>query len=89
MNNQILVTIKIPEINEEYDVYLDPNKNIEKTLHLLNKGINELTNNQLEISNSSLYNTDTGKKYNKNDIIIDTDIRNGSILTLLYKKRVK
>ena len=43
-----------------------------------------MSNGQLEISNTNkLYNRTTGKRYNINDLLYDTDIRNGTQLILL------
>lgn len=84
MKNKVLVNLNIPEINEEYSLYLPINKKIGNIIILLNKAISELTNGEFPISNfNSLYNKSTGKKYEVDVLLIDTDIRNGTKLILL------
>ncbi len=84
MKNKVLVHISVPEIDEEYDIYLPINKKIGNVLLLLNKAINELSNGVLPLSNNnSLYNSFTGERYSFDVLVIDTNIRNGSRLVLL------
>ena len=84
MKNKVLVKVRVPEIDEEYDIYLPVNKKIGNIILLLNKAINELTNDNFKISNTNtLYNSFTGEKYNVDTLLLETNIRNGSILTLL------
>lgn len=85
MNNKVLVTIKIPDIEKEYNVFLPINKKLGNILYLLNKAIRELNNNK-EIFNqntNNIYNLDTGKSYDLDKLLYETDIRNGSRLILI------
>jgi hypothetical protein len=84
MKNKVLVHISVPEIDEEFDIYIPINKKIGNVLVLLNKAINELSDGVLPISNcNSLYNCFTGERYSYDSLVIDTNIRNGSRLVLL------
>lgn len=84
LKNKILVTIKVPEILEEYDVYIPINKRIGNIIMLLNNAINELSKGEFEISKTNkLYNATTKERYNKDILLIDTNIRNGTQLILL------
>lgn len=84
MKNKVLVHINVPEIDEEFDIYIPINKKIGNILILLNKAINELSNGVLPISNSNvLYNCFTGERYRYDSVLIDTNIRNGTRLVLL------
>lgn len=84
MKNKVLVKIKVPEIDKIYDVYLPISKKIGNILILINKAISEMTNNEFKISNENvLYNSTTGERYDLNTLLLDTDIRNGTELTLL------
>ena len=74
MSNKVLVTIKIPDIEKEYNVFLPINKKLGNILYLLNKAIRELNN---------IYNLDTGKTYDLDKLLYETDIRNGSRLILI------
>lgn len=84
MKNKVLVKLRVPEIDKEFDIYLSVNKKIGNIILLLNKAINEMTEDQFKISNNNvLYNSFTGEKYDVDKLLIDTDIRNGSELVLL------
>lgn len=84
MNNKVLVSLNVPEIDKTYDVYLPVNKRIGNIICLLNKAINELTDGVFPISEyNSLYNVDTSEVYSLNALLLNTDIRNGSKLVLI------
>ncbi len=84
MKIKVLVELRIPEIGEIYSVYLPSNKRIGTIIMLLNKAINELSNGEFEISNQNfLINSETGQIYLKDEMLLNTDIRNGSKITLL------
>ena len=84
MKNKVLVSLLIPEIDEKFDIYLPINKKIGNIIILLNQAINELTNNEFQLSNkNTLYNINTKEKYQPNVLLADTNIRNGSQLILL------
>lgn len=84
MKNKVLVKIMIPEINESYDVFIPVNEYIWKINKLIQKSISDLTGGSLNLEKEYvLINNYTGKVYKNNEIIIDTEIRNGTELTLL------
>ena len=75
MKNKVLVKLIVPDIDETYDIFLPINKKIGETINeheLIN-----LPNNKI------LYNRSTGKNYEPNVLIKNTDIRNGTNLILL------
>lgn len=82
MKNKVLVKLIVPDIDETYDIFLPINKKIGEIIILITKSINEheiidLPNNKI------LYNRSTGKNYEPNVLIKNTDIRNGTNLILL------
>lgn len=86
MNNKVLVSLAIPEVDKNYDVYLPINKKIGNIINLLNKAISELTDGEYVLSNSNvLYNTITKEKYPSDILLANTNIRNGTSLILLSK----
>ncbi len=86
MKNKVLVSLSIPEIDKNYDVYLPINKKIGNIINLLNKAISELTDGEYILSNcNALYNVVTKEKYQPNILLANTNIRNGSSLVLLSK----
>ena len=84
MNNKVLVNLKVPELDESYNVYLPANRKIGNIIKLLVKAIIEMTEISLQDDgNIYLYDGYTGTKFDINKILKDTSIRNGSILILL------
>lgn len=84
MTNKVLVEILVPSIEAKYDVYLPVNKRVGNIINLLCRAINEFTNG-IFVGDSavSLYNNINGEKYNIDDLIRKTDIKNGSVLVLM------
>lgn len=83
MNNKVLVKLIIPGWDESYDVFIPVNEVIWKTKKMLLKSVQDLGG--VVVDNNAEYvllNKNNSRVYNNNDIIIDTDIRNGSELIL-------
>ena len=84
MNNKVLVKLLVPDIGEEYNVYIPVNKKIGNIIILLTKAINEF---EMEIytkdNQNCLYNGDTGERYAINDLVRNTNIRNGTKIILM------
>lgn len=84
MDNKVLVTIIVPLIEKKYEVFLPANKKIGEIVTLLSKGLVEVSNGYYIITNKErLYNRMTGKEYNNNQILKNTDIRHGTWLVLM------
>ena len=85
MNNKVLVTLKVPDLETEYNIFLPINKKIGNIIYLLNKAIRELNNDQNIFinNNNTLYNMEKGTIYNLDSFLYETDIRNGSTLILM------
>lgn len=84
MKNKVLVELLIPEIEEKYDIFIPINITIENLINLITKSIKEIMGNIDENdSNISLYSGETGKEYDINQSIRETDIRNGSKIILM------
>ena len=72
MKNKVLVHLLIPEIDQEYDVF------IRTVIELLNKSLMELTNGIYQPRNNrNLYNLEDSGIYQINDLVRQTNIRNG------------
>ena len=83
MNDKIIVKIIVPELDSTYDVFLPPNEIIWKISKMITKIVFDLSEIKVNLrSNYILINKNSGKIYNNNEIIIDTDIRNGTELIL-------
>lgn len=87
MNDKVNVCVIVPEINQNYNIILPINKKIGTITKLLNKSINELSNEAFPIiQRCYLYNVDTLQQYDDNTLLCSTDIRNSTRLMLLSKK---
>ncbi len=82
MNNKVLIELIVPEIDKRFSIFLPINKRIGNIILLLNKSINEIDENHIKTSNS-LYNRDTGQKYDINLLLYNSDIRSGMVLVLI------
>lgn len=84
MENKVIIELNVPDIEEVFNLFIPINRRIGNIIILINKAINEMTNGEYYIDNKrSLYNKLNGRKYLVNDLVRDTDIRNGSKLVLL------
>jgi len=86
MNNKVLIKLIVPEIEEEFDVFIPVNEVLWKIKKLIIKSVSDLTGIGLNINDDFLLlNKTTSQFYDNNDIIIQTDIRNGTELILLSR----
>lgn len=84
MNNKILIELIVPDIGERYNLFIPINRRVGSIIILLNKLLYEITNGVFFINNDrTLYNRFTGEEYQINDLIRNTNIRNGTKLVLL------
>lgn len=83
-DNKVIVKLIVPEIDKTYDVLLPVSKKIGNIIELLSKSLSELNNENFKFTKKlCLYNSYNGMRYNFNNLIIETDIRNDSILVLI------
>ena len=84
IKNKVYIKLKVPEIDKEYDLYLPVNKKIGNITNLLNEAINELSFGEIAISKSNkLYNEKTLEEYSPDILLLNTNIRNGTVLVLI------
>lgn len=84
MKNKILIELIVPEVDEKFNLFIPINKRIGNIIVLLNKSVSELTKGVYIGTNQSLlYNKSTGKKYDINELVINTDIKQGTTLVLI------
>ena len=84
MENKVLIKLIVPEINNEFDVFIPVNEVIWKVKKLIIKSISDLTNIDLDLKDSyCLINKCNSKIYDNNEIVLNTDIRNASELVLI------
>lgn len=84
MKNKVLIELIVPDIEKIYNIYIPINKKVGNIIVLLNKAIMDLSNGLYQGTNlTSLYNRSTGTRYAMDDLVKNTDIRNGTTLILL------
>ena len=77
----------MPELDDSFDCFIPVNEVVWKIKKLILKSISDLTNSNFDLrADYVMMNKDNGRVYNSNEIIINTDIRNGSELILFIRK---
>ncbi len=86
MNNKVLIKLIIPEIDESFDVFIPVNEMVWKIKKMLVKCVADLTGSNLDLEMEYiLMNKTTSRIYGNNEIVIETDIRNGTELLIMKK----
>lgn len=90
MKTKVLVKAIFPAMDMEYDVKIPANEQVWKVNKLLVKAIFDMNNFAYDIKNDNyvILNKKTGTIYDNNQVIIDTDIRNGTELIFIKEKDV-
>jgi hypothetical protein len=85
MKNKFLITVIIPEIEEEYDIYIPNNKKVGTIKQFILEAVVELSDNLFNKSMDDVRMIDrnTSIEYDNNLLIKDTSIKNGSRLIFL------
>lgn len=84
MKNKILIELIVPTLEENYDVYIPINKRVGNVTSLLTKVVSELSGGYYSSNQyTALYNGETGERYRTNQLIRNSDIRNGSKIILM------
>ncbi len=87
MNNKVLIKLIVPELEQSFDLFIPVNEVVWKIKKLVVKSVSDLTNITLNMEKEyALLNKNNSKIYQNNDIIINTDIRNGTELLLISTK---
>lgn len=83
MEYKVLIRLYVPEIEENYEIFIPINKTIGQLTTLLNKLINNISGNIYPIKETiKLYNRRTFEEYDINTIVRNTDIKNGTELVI-------
>lgn len=89
MENKVLVKLYVPELDTNFDLYIPINEIVWKITKMLVKSVSDLTSNNINGNKEFiLLNKTTTRIYNSNEIIINTDIRNGTELVLISNKEI-
>lgn len=82
-DNKVNVDLIVPSIGERYNIFIPVNKTIGEVIVILNKTINEMDNSFPIVNNLSLLDVIDNKIYDINLEVINTGIKNGTILALI------
>ena len=83
MENKVLIKLFLPEFEKSFDVYIPVNEVIWKVKKLLAKSVSDLCDVNLNSVDYLLLNKTSGKIYQNNEIVLNTDIRNATELLLI------
>lgn len=81
--NKILVTVLVPMIEEEYDIFVPVSKSIKLTTDLLVKSINELSEGHFPIKEKCVLMSSSGIVFDEALIIKECGIKNGDKIILI------
>lgn len=84
MNNKILIKLIVPDLDNTYDIFIPVNELVWRVKKLIVKTVIDLAN--IESNENAQYiliNKSNTRIYQNNEIIINTDIRNGTELILI------
>ena len=84
MNNKVLIRIIMPMLDESFNCFIPVNEVIWKLKKLIIKSISDLSGLSLDMrADYVMINKDNGRIYKSNEIVISTDIRNGSEIVMM------
>lgn len=79
MKNKVLIRLIVPELDDIYDIFIPVNVRVGTIIKLINKALGEFTSGGFVANNTRrLYNSMTPSFYDYNDLVRNTNIRNGS-----------
>ena len=84
MDNKVLVVLYVPILEEKYEIFLPINKTINEIINFLGPALSEISvGHYIFKNNERLYNRVNGYEYNINELVKNTNIRNGTELVIM------
>lgn len=83
MNNKLLISIEIPSIEKNYDLFIPINKKIGTIKKYIISSIVDLSNGILTDKKYSLIDIDTGVNYQNDVYVKDSGIKNGARIMIV------
>lgn len=83
MNNKLLISIEIPSIEKNYDLFIPINKKIGTIKKYIISSIVDLSNGILTDKQYSLIDIDTGVNYQNDVYVKDSGIKNGARIMIV------
>lgn len=83
--NKYLITVIVPIVEFEYDIYIPNNKKIGTIKTLILESLSELSNNSFtkKIEEVRMIDRDTGNEFENNMYVKDSGIKNGSKIIII------
>lgn len=83
--NKYLITVIVPNIEFEYDLYIPNNKKIGTIKTLILESLSELSNNSFnkKINEVRMIDRESGDEYENNMYVKDSGIKNGSKIIII------
>lgn len=83
--NKYLITVIVPTIELEYDIYIPNNKKIGTIKTLILESLSELSNNSFnkKINEARMIDRDSGNEFENNMYVKDSGIKNGSKIIII------
>lgn len=82
-DNKVNVDLIVPSLGEKFNVFLPLNKTVGEIILILTNILNELTGEFPSNNSLSIFDVTGNRIYNFEDELINTGIKNGSILALI------
>lgn len=83
MDYKILIKLFLPELEQSFEMYIPVNRTVGQVIELMNKVVNDITLNVYPIKDGlQLMNRRNNTFYEYNDLIRNTNIRNGTELVM-------
>ena len=84
MKNKILITLYIPSIDSNYEIFIPTNETIKKVVNLVVKSVNDMVDDGLSLSEEHYFiDPNTFQAYDNASIIRDTNIENSKKIILI------
>ena len=84
MKNKVLIELYVPNIDEQYEIYIPTNETIKKVLELIIKSVFELSDSNFNQDDAHyLLDPETSSVYMNDQIVRDTNIKNSKKIILV------
>lgn len=83
MDFRVYVTLEVPILDTSYELLVPIDRRIHDLIDVLSASIKELKENYYKDRKPNIYNKSSGKLYDMNEIIKDSDIKTGTRLILI------
>ena len=80
--SKLLIELYLPEYEREYDIFIPINKRIGTIKSIIEKSLEEMIGYEIK-DDSNFYSKDTGKEYDFQLLVKDTDLKNASKIILV------